>query len=174
MGIPGRIATFPSRGMARREWGGDRLPAATRRGGRGHDLTNNDANGVATIVGASELQTSHLDGQIGGGWQPHPGEWPRGRGSRGCGLRTRLRHQRSGRRVRRSFGSRGPPKANSAVRAWNGGSLVILGQLNQRQPDDVNCAVSINDAGQAVGWDYSARPPTTASCGPPMARPRSW
>ena len=34
---------------------------------------------------------------------------------------------------------------------------MILGQLNQRQPDDVNCAVSINDAGQAVGWDYSAK-----------------
>jgi len=45
----------------------------------------------------------------------------------------------------------------SAVRAWNGGSLVILGQLNQRQPDDENYAVSINDAGQAVGWDYSKK-----------------
>jgi uncharacterized membrane protein len=32
---------------------------------------------------------------------------------------------------------------------------VILGQLNQRQPDDINYSVSINDAGQAVGWDYS-------------------
>ena len=48
-------------------------------GGEGEawDLTNNDADGVATIVGSSELQTRHLDGQIGGGWQPHPGEWPR-------------------------------------------------------------------------------------------------
>ena len=35
-------------------------------------------------------------------------------------------------------------------------------QLNQRQPDDENYAVSINDAGQAVGWDFSAK---TASIG---------
>jgi hypothetical protein len=45
-----------------------------------------------------------------------------------------------------------------AVRAWNGGSLEILGQLNERQVYDRNWALSINDAGQAVGCDeYTTR-----------------
>ena len=34
---------------------------------------------------------------------------------------------------------------------------MILGQLNQRQPNVENYAVSINDAGQAVGWGHSAK-----------------
>ncbi len=43
------------------------------------------------------------------------------------------------------------------MRAWNGGSLEILGQLNERQSDDINFALCINDAGQAVGWDYTTK-----------------
>ena len=120
------------------------------------DLTNNDTDGVATIVGNANFRpvtwqvASNSDGSLALVSGPHDVDLEAVGGGRGQGINALGD-------VCGAFQFTGSTEGRSAVRAWNGGSLVILGQLNQRQPDDINWAVSINDAGQAVGWDYSKK-----------------
>ena len=124
--------------------------------GTAWNLTNNNTDGVATIVGDANFRpvtwqvASNSDGSLELVSGPHDVDLEAVGGGSGRGINALGD-------VCGFFQFTESTEAHSAVRAWHGGSLVILGQLNQRQPDDINWAVSINDAGQAVGWDYSKK-----------------
>jgi uncharacterized membrane protein len=124
-------------------------------GGKGeaNDLTNNDADGVATIVGQANGRpvtwqvASNPDGSltlVSGPDDVDPDAVGYGAGSGINALGD----------VCGQFRFTESTEWSSAVRAWNGGSLEILGQINERQVDDRNIARRINNAGQAVGADY--------------------
>jgi hypothetical protein len=125
--------------------------------GEANDLTNNDADGVATIVGSANGRpvtwqvASNSDGSLTLVSGPEDVDPVAVGYGQGFGINA-------GGDVCGEFGFLGSTEGYSAVRAWNGGSLEILGQLNERQLNDRNWALSINDAGQAVGCDsYTTR-----------------
>ena len=120
------------------------------------DLTSNDDVGVAVIAGAANFRPvtwevqSGPDGSlslVGGPYDVDPD-------ALGYGKALGINELGD---VCGEFLFQGSSESWSAVRALNGGSLEILGQVNERQPDDVNYARCINNARQAVGNDYSKK-----------------
>jgi hypothetical protein len=127
-------------------------------GGQGcaSDLTNNDPGGVATVAGSASFRpvtwqvASAPDGSlslVGGPYDVDPDA---------LGYGHALGINEAG-DVCGDFLFQGSSESWSAVRAFSGGNLAILQQVNERQPDDQNEANAINNARQAVGHDYSTK-----------------
>ena len=145
--------------------------------GEASDLTNNDADGVATIVGSANFRPvtwtvrSEADGSLTLVSGPDDVD-PEAVGyGQGFGINAQGD-------VCGEFGFVGSTEGYSAVRAWNGGSLEILGQLNERQPDDGTAPSASTMPGKPwAGMVHHQARQLEAyrrSVGRSMARPRSW
>jgi uncharacterized membrane protein len=127
-------------------------------GGEGYaaDLTSNDDLGVAVIAGAANGRPVTWEVQSGadGSLSLVRGPDDVDRDALGHGQAFGINELGD---VCGEFLFQGSSEGWSAVRALTEGSLQILQQINERQPDDVNCARCINNARQAVGNDYSKK-----------------
>jgi hypothetical protein len=125
-------------------------------GGKGEaaDLTNNDADGVAIIVGEANWRpvTWTVKSEADGSLTVLSG--PNDVDPLAVGYGHALGINALGNGACGFFQFPESNEGKTAVRACNGGSLEILGQINEGQPDDQNKAISINNAGKAVGYDW--------------------
>jgi hypothetical protein len=136
-------------------------------GGEGEaaDLTNNDTNGVATIVGQANFRpvTWTVRSEVDGSLTVLSGPDDVDPDAVGYGHAAGINALGD---VCGDFWFTNTSEWYSAVRAWNGGSLEILEQINEKQLDDRNSAQSINNAGQAVGADnYTTSQGSTKATG---------